>query len=216
MKASKTSADYVREFRERMRRAGLVKKDVWIRPEYAEELSAIEKRFRLLPGEKGSDSIAAGCDSVVTACWSVSTLESALRSSPLVQSRAIDVARAEGADTALSLVMREYGDLPIFVAVGGLQIVVQALMWPVDHVVDPAAFNAHVLRTHKLVPLTTMGIEPVAGVPCYIMFGSLDTQSSLANIVFEIETLAGNVIEAVDNYRAFLKDEVLPQDEALA
>lgn len=216
MKAAKTSAVYVREFRERMRRAGLVKKDVWIRPEYAEDLSAIEKRFRLPPGEGVPDGHASAGGTVTIPGWTTATLEHALNATPLVQAGAVEVGRVEGVDPALSLVMHEYGDLPVFIAVGGLQIVVQALMWPVGHVTDPAAFNAHVLRSHKLVPLTTMGIEPVAGIPCYIMFGSLDTHSSLANILFEIETLAENVIESVDDYRAFLKDEVLPQDEVLA
>lgn len=216
MKAAKSSAVYVREFRERMRRAGLVKKDVWIRPEYAEDLAAIEKRFRQVPGESTQDSGAPTAAWQAVPGWTLATLQKAIEASPLVQAGSIEVSRIEGADPALSLVMRDFGDLPVFVAVGGLQVVVQALMWPVDHIKDPAAFNAHVLRTHKLVPLTTMGIEPVAGVLSYIMFGSLDTHSSLANVLFEVEMLAENVIDSVDAFRAFLKDEVLPQDEVIA
>ena len=219
MKAAKTSAVYVREFRERMRRAGLVKKDVWIRPEFAEDLAAIEKRFRQVPGDGSLDGTSGPGETRgghVTPGWTLAALHRALEACPLVQAGSIEVTRVEGVDPALSLVMREYGDLPIFVGVGGLQIVAQALMWPVDHVGDPDTFNAHVLRSHKLVPLTTMGIEPVAGVPCYIMLGSLDTHSSLANILFEVETLAENVIASVDAYRAFLRDDVLPQDEVLA
>ena len=44
--AIKASTLHVRNYRERMREQGLVKKDVWIRPEYAEELAAIEKSMR--------------------------------------------------------------------------------------------------------------------------------------------------------------------------
>jgi len=215
MKASKSSAVYVREFRDRMRRAGLIKKDVWIRPEYAEDLASIERRFRQMPGESGHDSPSRTAAPAAPG-WTLAALQHAIEASPWVQAGSIALDRVEGVDPALSVVMRDYGDLPIFVAVGGLQIVVQALMWPVNHVVDPAAFNAHILRTHKLMPLSTMGIEPVAGVPCYIMFGSLDTHSSLANILFEVETLAENVIASVEAYRAFLKDEVLPPDEVMA
>ena len=69
---------------------------------------------------------------------------------------------------------------------------------------DPAAFNAHVLATHKLLPLSTIAIQSIAGVPSYTMFGSLDTHSSLANLMFEIETLAENVIQASDAYAPYL------------
>ena len=41
-----SSTAHVRAFRERMREQGLVKKDVWIRPEHAAELTAIEKAMR--------------------------------------------------------------------------------------------------------------------------------------------------------------------------
>lgn len=218
MKAGKpkSSAVYVREFRARMREAGLVKKDVWIRPEYARDLAAAEQRFRQVPGRAttAASAPAQPDDTSATPGWTLPSLQHALETSSFVQSGGIEVHRSEGADPTLRLVMREYGDLPVFVAVGGWQIVVQVLMWPVDHVTDPAAFNAHVLRTHKLLPLTTMGIEPVAGVPSYIMFGSLGTQSSLADILFEIDTLAENVIACVDAYGFFLRDDLLPQDEA--
>lgn len=215
MKGAKTSAVYVREFRERMRRSGLVKKEVWIRPEYAEDLAGIERKFRQMPGEASREPLPVGTGQA-TPGWTLAALQQAIEASPLAQAGSIVVARVEGADPALSLVMRDYGDLPIFVAVGGLQVVVQALMWPVEHINDPASFNSHVLRTHKLVPLTTIGVEPVAGVPCYIMFGALDTHASLGNILFEIETLAGNAIASVDAYRSFLGEGVLPLDDVFA
>ncbi|MDQ3288992.1 MAG: YjfI family protein [Pseudomonadota bacterium] len=204
----RSSTEYVREFRARMRQAGLVKKDVWIRPEFSAELASVERRLRLESG--------IACDAGFPlevgngACWSLPSIHRAIADSPPVRSGNIEVNLLEGSDPALHLVMREFGDLPVFVAVGGLQIVVQALMWPVEHVMDPAAFNAHVLRTHKLLPLSTMGIEPVGGVPCYIMFGSLDVCASLSNVMFEVETLAENVIACADAYRSFLRDDPLP------
>lgn len=209
----KSSTHYVREFRERMRGAGLVKKDVWIQPDFSEELAAVEKRLRRPPGQEAEHEGSAEREGA--ASWTLPSLQRALASTPLVQSGNIGVHRLEGNDPSLHLVMREFGDLPLFVAVGGMQIIVQAVMWPVDHVINPAAFNAHVLRTHQLMPLTTVGIEPVCGVPCYIMFGSLDTRSSLANVLFEIETLAENVIASVDVYRSFLSDDAqMPMDVA--
>ena len=51
--AIKASTLHVRNYRERMREQGLVKKDVWIRPEYAEELASIEKSMREAERESG-------------------------------------------------------------------------------------------------------------------------------------------------------------------
>ena len=207
----KSSTEYVREFRARMRQAGLVKKDVWIRPEFAAQLSSVERRLRQVPGEAPDESESAIADQGM-ACWTVQALHAALAQSNLVQSGNIQLRLLDGADPALHLVMREFGDLPIFIAIGGLQIIVQALLWPVDHVTDPASFNLHVLRTHKLLPLSTVGVEPVGGVPCYVMFGSLGITAGLGNILFEVETLAENVIASADAYRPFLREEMLATD----
>ncbi|MFC0679758.1 YjfI family protein [Lysobacter korlensis] len=201
---TRTSADYQRDFRERMRKLGLVKKDVWIRPEYAAELSAIEKRMR---EPRGDASVRADGEHGFSTGWSIHSLHAALAEISPVRSGAIELEWMDGLEPSLHLVMHEYGELPIFVAVGGEQLIVEALMWPVDEVADTAAFNDHVLRTHKVLPLTTVGIEVISDVPCYTMFGSLDTHSSLANIVFEIETLAANVISVTDAYAEFLRPE---------
>lgn len=204
-RVTRTSTEYQREYRERMRQLGLVKKDVWIRPEYAAELSAIEKRMR---EPRGEASVRADGYGLLGTGWSARSLHRALAETTPVQTGAMTLEWIEGVEPSLELALHEYGDLPVFIAVGGEQIIVEALMWPVDQVQDPAAFNEHVLRTHQMLPLTTVGIELFGGVPCYTMFGSLDTHSSLANIAFEIETLAENVIAVTDAYAGFLRPEV--------
>lgn len=191
-----------------MRREGFVKKDVWILPEHAQELAALERRLRL-PG-------GAGIRTEGAAAWTVRSLHAALAETRPVQGGSIDLELLEGAEPSLHLTMREHGDLPLFIAVGGEQIIVEAMMWPVGDVVDANAFNAHVLRTHKVLPLSTMGIEIIGGVPCYIMFGSLDTHSSLANVLFEIETLAENVLGAAEAYAPFLRPEVFAMEASAA
>ena len=206
----RSSTDYVREFRRRMREAGLVKREVWIRPERGPELAVVEKQLRQPRGAVGvldeERSTRPG--------WTVHALGAALAGTrPVVDGR-IELEVIEGTEPSLHLVMRDYGDLPVFIAFGGEQIVVQALMWPVEDVVDTAAFDAHVLRTHKLLPLSTLGVEPIGGIACYIMFGSLDTHSSLANILFEIETLAENVLDAAEAYTPFLRPELLEEATA--
>lgn len=200
-RVAKTSTDYQREYRERMRQLGLVKKDVWIRPEHAAVLAGMEKRLREAP----ADAIRAPDDSLPTPPrWTIQSLHQALLEAPPVKAGLIDVEWMEGAEPTLHLVMHEHGDLPVFIAVGGEQVIAEVLLWPVASIADPDAFNAHVLLTHKLLPLSTIGIEAVGDTPWYTMYGALDTRSTLATVCFEIETLAENVLAAVDAWRPFL------------
>jgi uncharacterized protein len=112
----------------------------------------------------------------------------------------------DGSDPSLHITMREYGELPLFMAVFGEQIIVEALLWPASDVRDVAAFNEEVLRTHKLFPLSSIGLETLAdGQLCYTMFGALSSSSTLSDVVFEIELLADNVIKATEAYESFLK-----------
>lgn len=200
---AKTSTDYQREYRERMRALGLVKKDVWIRPEHAPVLAAMERRLRDAP----LDTAIANPDDALPSPprWTVRALHQALSEALPVRDGAIDIEWIEGAEPTLHLVMHEHGDLPVFVAVGGEQVIAEALLWPVEGVTDPVAFNAHVLRTHKLLPLSTIGIEQVGDQAWYTMFGALDSRSSITNVLFEIETLAENVLAAAEAWGPYLE-----------
>jgi uncharacterized protein YjfI (DUF2170 family) len=194
------SAANVRAFRERLRQQGLVKKDVWIRPEYAEELRRIETALR----QAGQDPASHAPADERSVPWTVATIEQALLQTSTVRDGLITVDRIEGSEPSLHLLMHEYGDLSVYVAVGGEQIIVEAYLWPVAQVARPDAFNEHVLRTHKLLPLSTISLQNIAGVPSYTMFGALDTHSSLPSLMFEIATLADNVIGATEAYAGFL------------
>ena len=112
----------------------------------------------------------------------------------------------EGAEPSLHVTMREYGDLPLFVALHGEQIIVEALLWPQSDVRDVAAFNEEVLLSRQLFPLSSIGLETLpGGERCYTMFGALSATSILSNVVYEIETLASNVIRATEAYEGYLK-----------
>ncbi len=74
---------------------------------------------------------------------------------------------------------------------------------PVKFMPDP---NEEVLRTHKLFPLSSIGLEKLAdGREGYTMFGALSASSGLADILLEIELLADNVIKATEAYEGFIK-----------
>lgn len=198
MKA-KSSAHYQREFRKRLREMGLVKKEVWIRPEFAKQLQAIEKQLR----EPGANPTAGAMDMEERVkSWSTAELYDALAGAGLnAEAEFID-----GVEPAIHLTMNDYGDLPVFLTVVGDQIIAESVLWSVSDVRDVAAFNEMVLRTHKYFPLSTVSLDNLGDEGDYYhMFGALSATSSLANIVFEIEVLASNVIQATEAYSEHLK-----------
>jgi uncharacterized protein YjfI (DUF2170 family) len=92
-------------------------------------------------------------------------------------------------------------------SVSGSQILVDTLLWPVEKVDNAAAFNEMILKSHKLLPLSIIGIRPGPdGRDYYEMFGSLSAGSILESVLFEIETLADNAMQAAEAYQSDLKD----------
>jgi uncharacterized protein YjfI (DUF2170 family) len=205
MKA-KSSAHYQREFRKRLRDSGLVKKEVWIRPENAKLLAHIEKQLR----EKIErfDLVTTGGKPMIdsTSSWTTESLFDALQGASLFTEHKASVELIDGVEPALHITMHEYGDLPVFVTVAGDQIIAESVLWSVEEVSDQVGLNDAVLRTHKYFPLSTISLDTLAhGKEYYHMFGALSSTSDLANVVFEIEVLASNVIQATEAYADFLK-----------
>lgn len=119
----KTSADYVRDMRNRLRDAGLVKREFWILPENVNALKGIERALRqpfLGDRVKLEDYMTENSN------WTLSSLHSALAELELVATGEILLSVAEGEQAGLKLTMTEYGDLPIYLAVQGDHIMVDA------------------------------------------------------------------------------------------
>lgn len=218
MKA-KSSAHYQREYRKRLREQGLVKKEVWIRPEHAKLLLAYEKKLRVRDLDSsvrneiqvGVSRMTSGSEVNVEAggemkAWTTTSLLEALRGESLFESGQAKLELIDGVEPALLVEMNEYGDLPIFLTVSGEQIIVEAVLWSLDEVQEVAAFNDAILRTHKYFPLSTISLDKVGEEGDYYqMFGALSSTSLLSNVVFEIEVLASNVIQATEAYGEYLK-----------
>jgi hypothetical protein len=204
---AKSSAHYQREYRKRLREQGLVKKEIWIRPERSIELAELEKILRRTddPPESGpgtTGGMAMNNDSQV---WTTMTLHDALREQTPVQNGQISVQLIDGVEPSLQLDMHEYGELPVFITVYGEQIIVEAMLWPLTDISDPQRFNDTVLRTHKYFPLSTISLDTLAdGKSYYHMFGALSATSWMTNVLLEVETLARNVIQATEAYGEFL------------
>lgn len=69
---------------------------------------------------------------------------------------------------------------------------------------DVNALNDEILRTHKMFPLSTIGINNIAGDDYYVAFGSLSSQSKEESVLIEIATLYRNVEAFIDLYEEFL------------
>jgi uncharacterized protein YjfI (DUF2170 family) len=200
------SSYYQSRYRARLRSKGFVKREIWIPPEYTKILKDCETALRvgILPFLPKSPR---GREMSEDENWTTESLCKALAESEAGTDGAIQVEMVAGVDSGILITMEEFGDLPLLMSVSGSQILVDTLLWPVEDVNDTAAFNDLILKTHKLLPLSTFGIrQGPDGRDYYEMFGSLSAASILESVLFEIETLADNAMQAAAAYQSDLKD----------
>ena len=195
----------VRRLRDRRRRQGLVKKEVWILPEHGPALAALEKGWR--------EPSAASSTSQRPPAWTVPALDAALRASPAAQAGDLEVEKLAGASPSLRVRLRDRGGVEVLVVVVGERLVMEAYLWPVSAVRDSAAFHERVLRTQQALPLSTVSLTEVAGKPAYTLVGALDAQSDLGSVWLELGTLADNVLAAVGLYADCLLSEAFEEGE---
>ena len=109
---TKTSAHYQRLHRQRLREQGLVKKEVWILPEYSAALHQLEKQMRL--PQAGLDSLAIDhkegtMDTATHAYWNIHSLATDLQQSTLAQSSKLHIEVLEGAGASSEQERRREG-----------------------------------------------------------------------------------------------------------
>lgn len=111
----------------------------------------------------------------------------------------------EGEGNCLSISNDEGVDA--FLYAGEEQVVVEAALFPLNSVANADALNELILRTHQLLPLTTVGIKTIGDEDYYIAFGSLSAKSSESEIIEEVNVLFANVGEFLELYCDHLKKE---------
>jgi len=94
-----------------------------------------------------------------------------------------------------------------YIYAGEQQIIAETTLFPAAQVTDKAAMNELILRTHHLLPLTTICINKIGDEDFYAAFGSLSIDSKDSVIVEEIETLFANVGEFLELYKDHLHEE---------
>ena len=202
------AARRTREWRAERKRLGLVKLELWV-PEAAKPDIQAAVRSILIASSRGpalrnNPDPSLGkpqMDQVIDTDWTVKSLADALSSSALIREGEMTVRIMEGAEPVLQIRMNEHGDLPIYLSVGAEQIVVSALLWPVDEQSDRAAFNEFLLKAQKVVPLSNFGITTVAGRDYYELFGELACKTTLQTVLIELRMLAENAIRAASDLR---------------
>lgn len=206
MKETKSSAFYQQQYRQRLRDQGLIKKEVWILPENTSRLLDIEKQFRqplVINNQRFNDKQEYN-EMKNNKVWLITDLYDELNNSELVKQGSASLEIIDGVDACLHIIMHEYGDLPLFLSVSNQQIIVEALLWPVNIIKQQSQFNEEILCTRKLFPLSTIAIEKTGdGSVNYIMYGALSATSILSNVIYELETLSDNVIKATEAYEHY-------------
>jgi uncharacterized protein YjfI (DUF2170 family) len=142
-------------------------------------------------------------DAVIETAWTVPAIKTALDASSLVREGEMTLRVLEGAEPVLLAAMHEYGDLPIYLSVGGAQIVCSVLLWPVSEQADPARFNEFLLKAQRVVPLSNFAITSVGGDDVYELMGELSCKTTLQTILIELRTLAENAIDATSLRETF-------------
>ena len=206
--AGLSPAERTRLWREERQRLGLVKLELWVPPGAKSDIQAAARaiitassRGPALMKNPDPPQGSLQMDHVIDTDWSVKSLSEALTETRLLRDGELTARVLEGTEPVLQINMHEFGDLPIFLSVGAEQIVVSALLWPVDEQKDQAGFNVFLLKAQKLVPLSSFGITTVAGRDYYELFGEISCKTTLQTVVIELRTLAENAIRAADELR---------------
>lgn len=129
--------------------------------------------------------------------WNLTTLTQLFASDPEAVGDVDVHVPPEG--NVLYVTLKEKGDLDVFVTVSGdRDILASVILAPCSDIPNRAAFERMVLKTHKLVPLSSFGITTIDGQEWYELFGSLSARSSAAAVVEEVAVLAANAVDAAD------------------
>ena len=200
------AAERTRAWREARRSAGFVKIEVWApaacKPDILSAVQAIVVESVRGPALKTNPYPSEGhMDAVIDTAWTIHSLRAALVESALIRHEELTAQVIEGVEPVLLVTMHEYGDLPVYVSGGELQLTVSTILWPCDEQNDRAEFNEFLLKAQKVVPLSNFGITTIEGRDYYELMGEISSKTTLQTLVIELRTLADNAIAAASDLR---------------
>jgi hypothetical protein len=205
---SEHAAERTRAWREARKKAGWVKIEIWAPAACKADIQAAVQAI-VVESARGPALLSnphpvqgdKAMDPVIDIAWTIPSLRDALAESSLVRPDELTATVIEGADPVLLVTMHEYGDLPIYLSVGPLQMVLSVILWPCDEQKDRPAFNEFLLKAQKVVPLSNFSITTIDGRDYYELIGEISGKTTLQTIVIEFRTLAENAISAAGDLR---------------
>lgn len=181
-------------------------REVWILPDHAPVLLKVEKLLRKPNAHALIHALRGVNTAMSNGSATTHSLLPGLKSGQLAVSGRYTFSLIEGLEPVIQAVAHDYGDVHVFLAVTGEIAIVQATLFPVARVRDTARLNDRILRTEKLFDLANISIDSHPdGAEFYVIYGALRATSTLADIEFEIDTLARNAVDAAAAYREFIK-----------
>ena len=127
--------------------------------------------------------------------WTLSKIDESLRQSCFYERKNIS---ASLVNSGLIMTFHDYGDLPVVLAVGEQQILVEVALVERNEFSHPEQIDYQLLNTHKYLPLSTVAIDKIDGQDWYVLFGSLSKQSKIEVIGEELIALVSNTLSVID------------------
>lgn len=116
----------------------------------------------------------------------------------------LDVELFDGENAVISVKVQDRDEFPIYLTVDESQILCICYLFGEDEVdtTKRAEMNETMLMLNVSIPLSSF--SKIANQ--YILFGALSPNSSVEEIINEIEILSDNVLEAIDAIAEYLKE----------
>ncbi|MDQ6978693.1 MAG: DUF2170 family protein [Mariprofundaceae bacterium] len=114
-----------------------------------------------------------------------------------------EVSPIPGEVEVLQILVEDREELPIFVSASDAQILCIAYLFKEDEVKEDEriVMNHAMLAANISIPLSSFAkIDDQ-----YVIYGALSVNSSLDDIVHELDTLASNAVDALDSMRTHLQ-----------
>ncbi len=130
-------------------------------------------------------------------------IDLALRGKAAENSFAFDVTPIPGEIEVLRISVEDKEELPIFVSISEEQIICIAYLFKEKEIAESklAEMNNMMLKTNIAMPLSSFAKIDEQ----YVIYGALSINSTLFDIIRELEALSSNAVEALEAMEAYLK-----------
>lgn len=127
--------------------------------------------------------------------WTLAKIDQYLQEQSFYHAHNVSAAFLE---ESLLLTFHAFGDLPVILAVGEKQILVEVALVERHEFANPSEIDYKLLTTHKYLPLSTIAIERINSQDWYVLFGALSIFSRGEVIAEELLELVSNTFSVID------------------